>query len=365
MQSVAYETFDHARTDWAALAERVDADPFHHPGWFAAWHGAFGERELRVLTARRDGELVAALPLESGRVGRAPTNEHTPRFGAVCLDSRAAGALARHLWRSGPRRTEVEYVEAAHPLVDALMTFVRPSALRLDASAHQPYADLRAAPDAYEAAMRSKLRSDLRRRWRRLTEAGAVEYAVHDGRTDLDALLAEGFEVEAASWKGANGTAIASNAESIRFYTDVARWAADKDWLRLAYIRVDGRAIAFSLFLEASSRIWALKLGVDPEYRTAGPGSLMTWQSIKHWTGRGLKTFEFLGDADEFKLTWADATREVQRVRLFSARPAGVATAAWWRQREAALRGARRVRNGLGVARPPVEAPLQPSRARA
>jgi CelD/BcsL family acetyltransferase involved in cellulose biosynthesis len=365
MHTVAYETFDSACADWAALAERVDADPFHHPGWFAAWHGAFGERELRVLTARRDGELVAALPLEAGRVGRAPTNEHTPRFGAVSLDSRAAGAMARHLWRSGPRRTDAQYVEATDTLLDGLTTFVRRGALCVETTARQPYADLRADPDAYEAGMRSKLRTDLRRRWRRLTEAGAVEYAVHDGRTGLDALLAEGFEVEAAGWKGANGTAIASKAESIRFYTDVARWAAAKDWLRLAYIRVDGRAIAFSLFLEASSRIWALKLGVDPEYRTAGPGSLMTWQSIKHWTGHGLKTFEFLGDSDDFKLTWADATREIQHVRLFSARPAGVVTGAWWRRREAALRGARRARRGLGVARPPVEAPLQPSRARA
>src|SRR5207247_10269646 len=66
---------------------------------------------------------------------------------------------------------------------------------------------------------------------------------VVDGSERLDELLEEGFRVEASGWKSRAGTAIASRPDTRRFYTDVARWASDRGWLRLAFLRLGGRAL--------------------------------------------------------------------------------------------------------------------------
>ena len=36
------------------------------------------------------------------------------------------------------------------------------------------------------------------------------------------------------------------------FYRRVAAWAAERDWLRLAFLRLDGRPLAFDLALETA-----------------------------------------------------------------------------------------------------------------
>jgi CelD/BcsL family acetyltransferase involved in cellulose biosynthesis len=346
--TVQYETMESVRGEWAALAEQVDAMPFLRPGWFEAWCDAFGARDLRLLCARRGDTLVGVLPLDTGRRGlcRSPTNMDTPRFGALLRDAAAAEAFARHLTTSGPRRLDIAFVPDGDPLLGRLADLGPPSgsALLTRSIARQPYLDLSIGPEAYEQSLGRKLRSSLRRRRRRLEEQGEVEFTVHDGSRWLHALLREGFAVEASGWKGEAGSAIASTAEHARFYTAVAEWAADRGWLRLAFLRVDGRPVAFSMFLVASRRVWALKLGVDPAFRCAGAGVLLTWESLRHWLGSGLESFEFLGDADPFKLTWTDSTREVLRVQLFSRSLGGALEHRLWRHGSGLVRRVPRVR---------------------
>ncbi|HKP88939.1 MAG TPA: GNAT family N-acetyltransferase, partial [Thermoleophilaceae bacterium] len=41
--------------------------------------------------------------------------------------------------------------------------------------------------------------------------------------------------------------------------------AAEQGWLRLAFLRLDGRAIAFDMCLEHGGAFYVLKGGFDPE----------------------------------------------------------------------------------------------------
>lgn len=57
--------------DWARLyADATVATPFQHPGWLASWWEVYGvPGALRLVTARREGELVGVLPLMAGDGG--------------------------------------------------------------------------------------------------------------------------------------------------------------------------------------------------------------------------------------------------------------------------------------------------------
>ena len=78
--------------------------------------------------------------------------------------------------------------------------------------------------------------------------------------------------------KGRKGTAIRSRPDSRRFYEQIARWAAQRDLLRLFFLRVDGRAVAFAFVLQDRQRLYDLKNGFDEAVAEASPcpGTLPT-----------------------------------------------------------------------------------------
>jgi CelD/BcsL family acetyltransferase involved in cellulose biosynthesis len=317
--------------EWDALAQRLGAQPFLRPGWIEAWIGAFPSPGFRVLAARRrDGQLTGVLPLISarGRVLASPANSHTPLGGALVDGRDAASALADALLRRRPARADFRYAAPSDPLVAELKSR-RPVIERV--ISQQPYVDTTGSFDDYLAGLDRKHRKEAGRLRRKLAAEGELTFEFAGGTEDLDALLEEGFAIEGSGWKTEQGTAINSYPDAQRFYTDVARWAAGRGWLRLAFLRVDGRALAFDYCLEVGGSFYALKGGYDPEYRRLGPGVVLTHESLaRSFADPDLNTYEFLGMADSYKLQWTSATRERLRVQAFSRSPLGLAQYGAW-----------------------------------
>jgi len=165
--------------------------------------------------------------------------------------------------------------------------------------------------------------SGLLTRRRKLEQRGEVTFEVSDGRERLDALLDEGFAVEAAGWKGTAGTAIASTAETERFYRGVAKWAAARGWLRLGFLRLGRRALAFDFAVEHAGVHSLLKTGFDPEFSRFGTGVILRYEMIARAFAEGLRCYDFLGDEAEWKLNWTTTVRERLRVQAFAPSIAG------------------------------------------
>jgi CelD/BcsL family acetyltransferase involved in cellulose biosynthesis len=322
---------------WARLAERVGAPPFAHPGWFVAWYGAFGHREPEILTVRRDGEVSAVLPLERhpGSL-RAAANWHTPLFTPLAADQESLEALCEALLRMRAGRYDLVMLDPDDPAVSAIQRAAPHSVHRV--VARQPYVDVTGGWNAYDERLPRKHRKELRRLRRRLGEEGEVEVEFTAGGERLGALLDEGFAIEGSGWKEENGTAIASEPHVERFYREVAHWADVRGWLVLAFLRLDGRAIAFDLGLEVEGAAYALKGGFAPEFRRFAPGNLLTYEALMHaFASEHLSSYEFLGDADDYKLAWSDTVRERVRVQAFRRTPTGLAEMlAWTHGRRAA-----------------------------
>lgn len=311
--------------EWDELADRVEAEPWLRPGWFEAWWTAFGAGRLRILTLRRGERLVGVFPLRTrlGGVGSL-SNWHTPEFGPLA-DPGEELTLASGLagWKSP--RISLAFVDAGGKGTTACRAAVDAAGYRLLTRAleRSPYVDLRRPWAEYEAERGRKLRSELRRRRRRLDASGRFSFEVYDGRELLDQLLDEGFRVEAASWKGSRGSAIASQAATLQFYRTIARWAAARGWLRLGFLRLDSRAFAFDFCVEANSVHYLLKTGYDPAYREFGPGVMLRYHMLSHAFSEGLRSYEFLGADEPWKLEWTDTVRERSLVQAFSPSPLG------------------------------------------
>jgi CelD/BcsL family acetyltransferase involved in cellulose biosynthesis len=317
--------------DWDALADRLGASPFMRPGWIEAWVGEFPAPGFTVLAVRHEDELAGVLPIvrRRGGVVAGPANSHTPVGGALVAGPDAAKALTEVFLGERPARADFRYVDPSDPVLKALRE--RPRSLEWVMS-EQPYVDVTGSFDAYLAALPRKQRKEAGRLRRRLAAEGELTFEFADGSERLDALLDEGFAIEGSGWKTEAGTAINSFPEARRFYTAVARWAAERGWLRLAFLRLDGRALAFDYCLETGGAFYALKGGYDPDYRRLGPGVVLTHESLaRAFAHPEISTYEFLGMADPYKLDWTPATRERLHVQAFSRSPLGLAQYATWR----------------------------------
>lgn len=321
----AKESLEAAAPEWEELAVRQSAAPFLRPGWILAWRNAFGGPGVEARTVRRDGELKGVIPVRSsGGVVRSPTNWHTPLFGPVVDDSAAADELFASLVSERPRRVDLSFLSR-----DAMETHrlhglegYRVTSRPVLAS---PYLDVGEDWEPYWRSRSKNLRGTVRRCRNRLEEMGQVELEVLDGSEALEARLEEGFSLEATGWKSDRGTAVVSSDRVKGFYWEVASWAAARGMLRLAFLRVGGRAVAFNYCIESHGAHHLVKLGHDAELARAGPGTVLTALMVERAFDLGQRSYEFLGVAEPYKLRWATGCRDRQRVQAFAYTPIGLA----------------------------------------
>jgi CelD/BcsL family acetyltransferase involved in cellulose biosynthesis len=169
-----------------------------------------------------------------------------------------------------------------------------------------------------KAGSAGNFRSELRRRRRRLEEAGRLNLEVSDGTQGLSDLLEEGFRIEGSGWKEARGTNINPHPAMRRFYTEVARWATERGWLRLAFLRLDGQALAFDYCLEHNGIHYLLKTGYDPSYRRFAPGMVIRYLMLFRAFSNEISTYEFLGADYGWKREWTDTLRGRLFLRMFA-----------------------------------------------
>jgi CelD/BcsL family acetyltransferase involved in cellulose biosynthesis len=319
--------------EWDQLADRTAASPFVYPGWIGAWWGAFGDGQLEVLAIRRDGRLTAVMPVaRRGGILASTTNWHSPVYGPVSEDEGALAVLVEALLERAPRRLDLSFLESSDPLLAEWRLATEASGVKTAERVieRSPYVEIDRPWEEFESRLPSRRRSKLRRIRRRLEEQGSVSIETRDGSERLEHLLDEGFQIEASGWKQERGTAIMSRPETLAFYREVARWASERGWLRLWFLRLDDRPIAFAYCLEQGEALYELKVGFDVDYGRFGPGVVLTQARLSHTFSAGLRSYEFLGQAERHKLDWTSTCRDRIRVQAFARTPAGVASRLLW-----------------------------------
>src|SRR5947207_4936300 len=250
-------------------------------GWTKAFIETFGEEyELNVLVVSSGSDISAIAPLARrrgglGKLELAGVAELAEPGDFVYRDADALDGLAAVL--AGLRfPILLGRVMADSPTVDALRRAHRRTIFSRRDVAPCPWIPLDEGWQDPEQKLNSNRRSDLRRAQRRAEKIGEVgTELLSPAKHELPPLLDEVFRIEAAGWKGREGTALAHDERRKRFFVRYAESAADAGILRLAFLRIGGRAAAVQLAAECGGRFWLLKVGYDEEFKRASPGTLL------------------------------------------------------------------------------------------
>ncbi len=167
-------------------------------------------------------------------------------------------------------------------------------------------ADLSDGVEAWFARRSPRFRQRIRRLDRDAADAGieVVDASALPPDEALDRVLV----VEAGSWKGREGTGLAS-ASLAGFYRDMAWRLAARDQLRLLLARRGGEDVAFVLGGVRGRTYRGLQLSHRADVDDLGLGHVLQWHQIRRLEGTGIDTYD-LGMDMPYKRRWADRVDE-------------------------------------------------------
>jgi len=317
---------DRMASGWERLAANRNPvlDFAHARAWAVGLDGA---QRLSVLTARGAQDLaIAPLVINRGGAGwlsllAAEMYEIMDFLGA---DRTAVSELTRAILRTG-RPLYLKRVPAGAPVVAAIAAAYRGRGVVLRRSVGgSPWIPLDASWAEPEMRLEAGRRSDLRRARRLAEKMGAVETAiVSPTRAQLPQLLAEAFHVEAAGWKGAQGTALLADPVRGAFFRRYAGQACAKGILRLCVLRIGARPAAAQIAIESGSRFDLLRAGYDEQFSRCSPGMLLTAETIRYAARRGLRSYEFNGGVEPWTKVWTPHEHACCSLRAYPFSPRG------------------------------------------
>ena len=285
-----------------------------------------------VLVAPGVGGGSALLPLCRDRGyfarwrGMGPQEVFEPAD-VLCAGGEGTRLLAEAL-AGQSRALRIDRMPADSPLLPALRRSFRGKGwVSVRSATPTPTISLDPRWQDPEGCFNARRRSDFRRAARKAEEFGRVDIEVCSPGPDIfDALFEEAVAVEARSWKTQAGTAIALDRAKEAFFRDFFGAASRDGTLRIAFLRIDGRAVAMQMALECLGRYWLFKIGYDEAYGKCSPGTLLMLHTLGWAARRGLQSYELLGHVEPWIAElWTRESRECVRLRTY---PFGIRGAA-------------------------------------
>ena len=324
------EALDALAADWQRLAGSA-AEPMQTHAWSAAAARALhAGAKLCVITVRRDSALVAVAPLVEGVRGGVRWLEV---LGAAKLgepvkflsdNDQSLAALCRALIAQRlPLSLQRLEGEACLRAIGRLARG-RAVVMRVTGGSSLCVA-LDQEREGYLRRLSAERAATLRRKRRQLEKSGAVRFE-HVAPVPVDVVneLRAAFDVEARSWKGAAGSAVAARPEMFEFFRLLGeRYAADGRLLvRRLFAGTDVAAVHVAV-VEAQ-RCFELKIGYDERFARSSPGMLLTCECLADSVDRGHRAHEFLGNAADWQRPLATSERMLTTLVVYPLSPRGV-----------------------------------------
>lgn len=289
---------------WAELTRRITRPVFiHDVNWFRAMlsSGRNVAQSCHIFSLSYEDQVIAIFPLQYTVIRRfglplrtwrifwpndmgindfiiaAPLDDHN--YLQLLMDQLNAQAQ-RYPWDLLELENVMDTATIAeamnhHPLSRCISVYHHDS----------KYLNCALSYEASVANLSSKFKNNNKRKHRKLEKLGTVTTSYCSSADEIAAAFEQFLEVEAANWKGREGTALRCDAEQCDFYRAILDEYAVTGRCVIHTLNLNGRPVAAQLALISGDTFYLLKIGYDAEYRAMGPGGLLLEETIKLFSG--------------------------------------------------------------------------------
>ena len=293
------------REEWRDLVARTEGALFFQTyEWLTSWIDRFWKDRPLVFLFVRDGDrLIGLAPLIEDQEGRfsfpgslvLASNEYALRAEFLCGEGAdILDSVVRYLRETRGRvRLTLMNVQTGSPLLDQLPAVAKRHRLSSFSLAGWSSPVVR-FPDGWQAYLRSRsshLRSELRRKQRRIEGSGTVTCAAAVTPEESERAIEDVISIERKSWKRGIGRSLDLEPDNERFYRCLARRTAANGWLRLYVLYLNSRPAAFVYGFAFRDEYYAFHTSFDDAYRSLSPGAILFTNLLRDACGRGLQVF--------------------------------------------------------------------------
>lgn len=317
--------FDALAAEWNDLFARAGrgSQLFQSFNW--NWHwcnhylGTPGRAgpHLAVVTGRRDGRLVMVWPLVTARVAGllqlASMGEPVSQYSDALVEAGPeTAAVLRAAWAYVIAAIKPDLVWLPHVREDAA---IAPLLAELSAvptrHLEAPFVDVGNTPDldAYMRRHSAHSRKKFRAASRRLAAVGNVRFIEHTG--DAPAALLGGATIDMKRRQLVERGLLSPAFADPRlrgFFVDAAHGRGHPTGTYIYAIECNGECIAADIVLAGKGCMLGHVFTYDQRFAKDSVGAQLLHHIIERGIEDGMRTFDLLAPADEYKLRSADAT---------------------------------------------------------
>lgn len=307
------DEFRALEAEWDLLVRAMPRpSPFLLHAWVARWWKHFGTGAiLAVVTARRDGILVGALPLmirswAGIRVIEFVGGRET-KLGDLLVTDPQDRVVAEALL-AAMRSLPYDFADLrAMPERSRFEAALEPRQLRNVDEVAAPIVDLSRGWEAtYRDKTSSKTRNTHKRRLRQLGELGELEFSVAKSSDELKLALERAFTVHEKGWAHRRDLSYFGHEAGRNFHREVVPALGGIGVARIITLTIDGEPVAFDYYLLLCGRLYLHRLAFDPAFGKFSPGMATTLRMLSEGYEEGARFVEFMAGDAEYKRLLSD-----------------------------------------------------------
>ena len=305
--TTAVETLDRVTSSWDRLRHPLRwSCIFVLPAWLKAWWEAFGEqRELYLRTLWDDQNVIGLAPLlvnnkTASFIGSADVCDYLDFAIAPGEESNFFAVLLDDLRNEGISRLDLRPVRPDSTVLKYLPSIARNRGYDINCSPEDVSLELDLPPtwNEYLAMLKNKQRHEIRRKLRRLWEAGRVEHHCAEVSQEVEDYLDTFLNLFSLS-KDEKASFMNPKMES--FFRSLAKAMADIGLLRLGAIQVDKVTAAMTMGFDYDDSHYLYNSAYDPQFSDLSVGLLCKVLCLKESIEKGRKKWNFLKGAEPYK----------------------------------------------------------------
>ncbi len=276
------------------------------PGWLRVWWQAFGSgAELYLRAVRQGEEIIGIAPLlirgeTASIIGSADVCDYLDFIVASGMERDFFSVLLDDLKRKGVTHLDLKPLRPDSTVLTALVAIARNR--KYDVLCHEEGVsvelDLPSTWDEYLASLTKKQRHEVKRKLRRLWEAGNVDYrciAVNQSVGDFMDTFFKLFSLsreEKASFM---------TARMKSFFRSLAEAMAEIGLLRFGILELNALPVAMTMGFDYNDVVYLYNSAYDPKYSYLSVGLLSKVLCIKESIQSGRKKWDFLKGGEPYK----------------------------------------------------------------
>lgn len=278
---------------------------FMLPAWLHAWWEAFGAGStIYIRPVYAGDELVGIAPmrLDGDRALFIGDPDVCDYMDFIVMPGRTEDfldGLLRHLRADGIKHLELDNLRlksTAMALAARSGTGeVKGSSMVCDVSVQ---IQLPAGWDAYLKSLNSRVAHEIKRKMRRLQEAGPIDYRVVENEVDLPGALDVLINLMCRSRED---KAAFMDEHRERFFRSLTEKMGEPGLVKFGLLEMDGRNVAAVMYFDYGQTTYLYNCGYDPAYGALSVGLVSKLCCIRQSIEGGKKVFDLLKGGESYK----------------------------------------------------------------